>query len=391
MLRLLVVACSLCCAEAARSPIVLVGLYNTSTWSGHPIETASYTLPSVFTYNLRSDGTLSPIGRASAGLNVSWLTRHPKHDDLLYAVNEVNEYNGSKTGSVTTLRLDGATGTIAVAGRAATHAAGPVFTTVDSTGRWLLVANYVGGVLTVLPIEADGTVGADAADAQFQGAGSHSVYTKNSGFVLAPVLGADKVDLWRLDPTDGKLTPNPTSSHLSLPAGFGPRHLAFSPTDPSLVLLANEGGAATPSRLTHCAYDSATGVLTALRTLSTLPAGSDPAGLYPAEVLFAPDGGHAYVSVRDATDAKRDAVAIFRIAPHAAGNATAAEVALIGTVHTGHYPRSMALDPSGRLLVVANQKGATVSTYVRDDATGLLTPTGHSATFPDAPGFVLVV
>lgn len=369
---------------------MLVGLYNTSTYSGHPAETSTYSSPSIFTYNLGSDGTLSPLGSqggAPAGLNVSWVTRHPKHD-LLYAVNEVNEFNGTETGSITTLRLDSRTGKIVVTGRVSTHAAGPVFATVDSTGRWLLVANYVGGMLTVLPIDdVDGKVGVEVADKQFQGAGSHSVYT-DTAFVLAPVLGVDKVDFWVLGP-EGKLTPNPMVPHLSLPAGFGPRHLAFSPVDPSVALLADEGGAATPSRVTHCAYDGSLGVLTSVRSLSTLPEGHDPTGLFPAEVLFAPDGRHAYVSVRDATDAKRDAVAIFSVS--SAGNSSIPMVALIGSVSTGHYPRSMSLDPTGRILVVANQKGASLSTFTRDAVTGLLAATGHGASLPDAPAFVMVI
>eukprot|EP00966_Prymnesium_polylepis_P121963 2819105-Prymnesium_polylepis.2 len=102
-------------------------------------------------------------------------------------------------------------------------------------------------------------------------------------FVLAPVLGLDRVDQWSLSPRDGKLTPNPSAARLTLPSGFGPRHLAFSPADPKTVLLANEGGAATPARVTLCTFDSGSGTLTAVRTLSALPAAADPTDLYPAE------------------------------------------------------------------------------------------------------------
>ena len=337
----------------------------------------------------------------AAGLNVSWIAPHPTRRDLLYAISEVSEFDGSNTtGSVATLSFDRATGSCSVLGRASTHGAGPVFATTDATGHWLMVSSYVGGNLAVLHIGADGAIGKAAADVEFQGAGSHSVYVDPSSnrFVLAPVLGLDKVDLWSLGAKDGQLTPNPVASQLALPAGFGPRHLAFSPTDPSVVLLADEGGAATPSRVTLCRFNRTSGVLAVVHTLSTLAEGADPTALFPAEVVFAPDGRFAYVSVRDTTDAKRDAIAIFRVAPSRsvaaatdARSAKAPAIQRIGAVPTAHYPRSMALDPSGRVLVVANQKGASVATYTRDASTGLLTPAAHELPMPDSPGFVVVL
>jgi 6-phosphogluconolactonase (cycloisomerase 2 family) len=140
--------------------------------------------------------------------------------------------------------------------------------------------------------------------------------------------------------------------------------------------------------------------------------GTSSEGLYPAEVLFAPDGKYAYVSVRDATDAKRDAVAIFSVAAPAAaapatpsttaGTATSpasastatseASISLRGHVSTGHYPRSMSLDASGRLLIVANQKGKSLSSYWRNASSGWLTPAKQPpVAMPDSPAFVMIL
>ena len=389
------------CSFQADDPVVLIGLYNTSTYKGHPAETATYASPSVWSYTLDVEsGALVPHGSPiAAGLNVSWIAAHPTRRDLLFAVSEVNEFAGNATGSVATLRFQRASGECSVLGRVSTHGAGPVFATIDATGHWLLVSSYGTGNLAVLPIGADGAVGKAAADVKFQGAGSHSVYIDPSSnrFVLAPVLSLDKVDLWSLSLEDGQLAPNPVASQLTLPAGFGPRHLAFSPSDPAVVLLADEGGAATPSRVTLCSFNRTDGVLTTVQTISTLAEGADPTALFPAEVLFAPDGRFAYVSVRDATDAKRDVIAIFRVAAPSAASGTRAKnakvpaIKRIGAVPTGHYPRSMALDPSGRVLVVANQKGASVATYTRDASSGLLTPAAHELPMPDSPGFVVVL
>ncbi len=380
---------SLLLSALAQDSVVIVGLYNTSTWAGHPAETNSYQEPSVHGFSLGADGAMSRFGRLPAGLNVSWITGHPTRRDIFYAVNEVAEFDGATSGSVTTLRFSRTARDFEVLARATSGGAGPVFATVDATGRWLLVANYGGGTLAVLRIrDSDGTVDGTDARTYFEGAGAHSVYLDpvNGQFVLSPSLGEDLIAQWSLHPSNGSLTPNPSAPSLALPEGSGPRHLAFHPTAASMVVVADEGGAQSPVRLTVCRFDGQRGVLTALASVSALPEGADPTDLSPAEVLFAPDGRFVYISIRDATDAGRDAVAVLRVlstAPPA--------VELVGSTPTGHYPRSMALDPSGRLLLVANQKGGTVTSFARDEATGQLKPTGHAVALPDAPAFVTVL
>jgi 6-phosphogluconolactonase (cycloisomerase 2 family) len=42
-----------------------------------------------------------------------------------------------------------------------------------------------------------------------------------------------------------------------------------------------------------------------------------------------------------------------------------------------NYPRNFALDPSGRWLYVANQKGDTIVQFAVNAETGELTPTGR--------------
>jgi 6-phosphogluconolactonase len=158
-------------ASASASRIVLVGLYNTSTYAGHPAETGDYREPSVFSYSLDEvSGSLRPLGVVAAGLNVSWMARHPR-TGLIYAVSEVLEYQGNTTGSIATLALDETSASLSVLGRAATHSAGPVYASVDASGRWLVAAHYTGGSLTCLPIRDDGTVGASAAAIESQGPG----------------------------------------------------------------------------------------------------------------------------------------------------------------------------------------------------------------------------
>ena len=43
----------------------------------------------------------------------------------------------------------------------------------------------------------------------------------------------------------------------------------------------------------------------------------------------------------------------------------------------GDFPRGMGIDPSGRWLIVGNQKSATATVFAIDKRTGMLTPTGQ--------------
>jgi 6-phosphogluconolactonase len=44
----------------------------------------------------------------------------------------------------------------------------------------------------------------------------------------------------------------------------------------------------------------------------------------------------------------------------------------------GDFPRGMGIDPSGRWLIIGNQKSKTVTEFAIDKRTGMLTPTGQS-------------
>jgi DNA-binding beta-propeller fold protein YncE len=69
-----------------------------------------------------------------------------------------------------------------------------------------------------------------------------------------------------------------------------------------------------------------------------------------------PSGQFVYVGNRGAPSGGRNEIAVFRI------NGATGEPSLIQNVDThGFTPRTFALDPSGRLLVVGNQNSVSVS------------------------------
>ena len=380
-LRILLIGICGGVSTRASSPLVLVGLYNTSTWDGHPAETSLYAGVSVEAYLLDGNGTLRLQRGSSVGLNVSWIIPHPVLPALFYAVNEVGEYLGTATGSVVLLRLNRSTGELRTLDRVSSGGAGPVHLSVHSSGSHLLIANYNGGSLQVLALDRSSGYFGAATDLAQEGPGSHSSYLLPSNrFVFAPVLGLDKIDQWTLDANTGKLA---AAGELQLPSGTGPRHMAFHPAREGLALVADEGDGSSPCRLTVCSFDASVGKLSVLHTVSTLPGSISFVGVYPAEVLFSLDGRFAYVSNRDATSAGRDNIAVFSIGDDGTAK-------LLANTLTGHYPRSMSLNPTGDFIVVANQKGNSVMTFAVDVRTGLLHNPKLFA-LSDSAAFVTVV
>jgi len=90
--------------------------------------------------------------------NPSWIVIHPSKK-YLYAINEVTNYEGG-SGSVSAFAMDEASGDLTLINTMSSEGAGPAHMSLDRTGKFALVANYAGGTIAVLPIEADGRLGA---------------------------------------------------------------------------------------------------------------------------------------------------------------------------------------------------------------------------------------
>lgn len=300
--------------------------------------------------------------------DVSWIIQHPTMD-IVYALSESGNTVSAFLVHTYTWKLINEVQT----------GKGPVYLSMDDSGKFLFVAQYNAGKLSVYSIQDDGSIG-KMVDDHDQGFGTHSAVPnlKNEKFIYSPVLGLDKVDQWVLSDT-GKLTPNPSGASIQLPPGFGPRHMVFHPSIP-LAFIADEGNQTTPSRLTVCKYDSKTGALSYIDSHSTISKSVDPVDMYPAEILISESGEFIYISNRDASTKKRDSIATFQLTGHT--------LTMLGEAATGWYPRSMSLSADGTILLVGNQKDSSVITFKVDKATGKLTRTTSSKTFSNNVAFV---
>ncbi|MDQ3996898.1 MAG: lactonase family protein [Gemmatimonadota bacterium] len=324
--------------------------------------------------NTRS-GELRRVGSVSAGANPSFLAIHP-NGRVLYAVNEVTERDGKPTGAVSAFAIARDTGGLTLLNEQASGGGAPCYVSVDRHGRALLVANYVGGNVALLPVRADGALRAATHVAQHRGAGPNAarqeaphahciVADPSNRFALAADLGIDRVLVYRLDLDGGSLR-HVEGGDAQLRPGAGPRHLAFHPSLP-LVFVANE----LDSTVTTLRFDEERGTLSPLQTLSALPAGWTGTS-YVADVHVAPSGRTLYVSNRG-----HNSIAVFSVDP------SSGALALEEVVSTdGDWPRNFSLDPTGRWLLVANQRSASVVVFARDRESGRLTPTEQRLAVP---------
>jgi 6-phosphogluconolactonase len=321
-------------------------------------------------------GKLGEPRLAAEAVNPSFLAIHPNRK-FLYAVGEIDDFQGGKTGGVSAFAIDPKTGGLKLLNQKASQGKGPCHVNVDATGRDVLVANYGSGSVACLPVKADGTL--DDASSAIQHSGSsvnpqrqegphaHSINLDAANrYAMVCDLGLDKVLVYRFDPASGKLTANDPPSASVAPGG-GPRHLAWHPSG-KYAYANNE----MTSTVTAFTYDAAKGTLKEIGTVTTLPAGFDGKENSTAEVRVHPSGKTVYVSNRG-----HNSIAIFSVDP-ATGALTPA-----GHESTrGGVPRNFNLDPSGRWLLAANQDTGNVVVFAVDAASGKLMATGQEIKVP---------
>ena len=325
----------------------------------------------------RRSGQLRRVGSVDAGANPSFLAIHP-NGRVLYAVNELEKYKERATGAVSAFAIAGDTGALTRLNEQPSEGGAPCYLSVDRSAQVVLVANYVGGSIAVLPIQPNGALAPAAHVVQHTGKGpnaerqegphAHCILPDPSNrFALAADLGVDRVFVYRLDVSDKSLRPvEEGAGDAVMRPGAGPRHIAFHPTLP-LVFVANE----LDSTVVTLRFDAERGALSPLDTRSTVPAGWTGTN-YPADIHVAASGRTLYVSNRG-----HNSIAVFSVAK------STGALALEQVVSTdGDWPRNFSLDPTGRWLLVANQRSDSVVVFGRDADNGRLTPTRQRIALP---------
>lgn len=314
---------------------------------------------------------ITSLGLVAETTNPSWVAIHP-NGRFLYAVNEVQNYNGPNSGGVSAFSIDRATGKLTFLNEVSSRGADPCYISVDPSGKYALVANYTGGSIATFPIAADGRLGEASAFVQHtghginpkrqEGAHAHSIdLSPDEHFAFVDDLGLDQLLVYKFDNKKGSLKPN-NPPFAKLDAGAGPRHFALHPSGQFAYVISEMA-----STVTAFSFASKSGTFNRIQTISALP--EDFKGENDdAEIEVHPSGKFLYASNRG-----HDSITVFAIDP-AKGMLTLVEHAST----QGKEPRNFAIDPTGTLLFAENQNSNNVVVFRVDQNSGKLTPSGKT-------------
>jgi 6-phosphogluconolactonase len=330
----------------------------------------------VFRYSA-ADASMTHVTTVAGIANPSYLAIHP-NGEYLYAVSEVADpVDGRPTGAVHAFRIERPSGNLQALNHQITGGAGPCYLAVDATGRAVVVSNYDGGSVALLPLLGDGTLGPASDFIQHEGSSvnpqrqkephPHSVnIDPTNRLVLVPDLGQDKIVIYELDLEHGRLAAHNAQPWARTKSGAGPRHVAFHPNG-ELMFVVNE----LDSTVTSFGLNSEKGTLHMIDSWPTLPEGFDGKSSC-ADIHVHPNGQYLYASNRG-----HDSIAVFAI--------DAGRGLLKPQGHTptgGKTPRNFALDPTGQYLLAANQNSDDIHVLQVDARHGKLTPTGQKVEAP---------
>jgi 6-phosphogluconolactonase len=342
----------------------------------------------IYLYRLDlASGKLAPLALVAETVNPTYLAIHPSQR-FLYAANEISRFNGRRVGAVSAFAIEPESGKLTLLNQQSSGGDGPCHLLVDRQGKNVLVANYGGGSVCVLPIQTDGRLGEATTFIQHKGSSvdrrrqegphAHGIALDAEGRIaLVADLGLDKLMAYRLDAEKGVLTANEEPWGVVKP-GSGPRHIAMA-ANGKFTYVINEMG----SSITAFTYDSPRGALKEIQMVSTLP--DDFKGENTcAEIALLPSGKFLYGSNRG-----HNSIAVFAI------DANSGKLTFVEHRSTqGKTPRNFGIDPTGSYLLAANQDSNDIFVFRIDPETGKLAPTGQKVevgapvcvTFVPVPG-----
>lgn len=317
-------------------------------------------------------GNLKIINSEGGIDDPSFLDIHPSKKTL-YAVAELQ---GDQGGALVAFEINHDNGGLKKINAESTGS-GPCHVSLDSTGKFAVVANYDGGSVCVLPILEDGSIGGRSEFIQHNGgsmvnpqrqekAHAHSAnISPDNNFVVINDLGMDKLVVYEIDLTNGRLSELPESGADSAP-GVGPRHLDFHPNG-KWAFAINEIG----NTVTVYDYDRSNGNLTELQSISTLPDDFNGES-HTADIHVHPNGKFIYGSNRG-----HHSLTIFQI------DQSSGRLDLVGHQSTGgETPRNFLIHPNGSYIYAANQDSNDIHQFKVNLSDGTLTPVGSPVYCP---------
>ncbi len=311
-----------------------------------------------------SGGAWQPVQTLKEAADTSFLA-FDRRKRFLYAVHEGQE-------AVSAYAVDPTTGQLALLNTQPTGGSTPASLAVAPDGRFVIVANYFGGNVAVLPVGEKGELGPVSQLISLEGqpgpdkveqSQSHPhdvVFDPTGQYVLVPDKGFDRVFIYNYANDTGRLTPA-DPPFVTVEAGAGPRHLAFHPNG-RLAYLINE----LNSTITAFSYTANPLALQELQEVCTLPINFKGTNTC-AEIAVSASGKFVYGSNRG-----HDSIMVYAVDPDN-GQLNPIQREPTG----GKNPRFFMLDGTGERLYAANQDSDNITIFAVDRQSGQLSPTGQ--------------
>ena len=325
-------------------------------------------------------GDLSEPELAAEITNPSFLTISPDHR-FLYAISEDPLSLGpplDHSSYVSAFAIDPASGKLRLLNTVPASGTSTCHISIDKTGKYVFMANFGSGSISVIRVKEDGSLGELTSFIQDVGqsidpsiqteAHTHWVgVSPDNRFVVVSDLGLDRVFSFHFDQNTGKLSPLDAPYATVYPGG-GPRHFAFDPEGKFGYQLSEMSG-----NVDVFAWNSSDGKLTEVQRVQTVPHDFF-SGNHSAEIEVRPDGKFLYESNRRTQGENvrgPDTIGVYAI-DSKAGVLTPVQEILSG----GTMPRNFDIDPTGAYLLAANQLSNNVVVFAIDRSTGKLSKTG---------------
>lgn len=349
-------------AASAQNFYLFVGTYTTNGSKG------------IYVYRFdAAAGTAEWVSNTDSSSNPSYLAIAP-NKKYLYAVNETNK---AIPGRVSAFSFDSSLGTLHFINQQPTGGDDPCYVSVSKNNKWVMIANYSGGSVTVLSANDDGSLnpysqllqhtGKSKNEQRQEKAHVHSaVFSPAGDYLFTPDLGEDKVYAYKFNPAAAEPLTPAAKPYTAVTPGSGPRHFTFHPNKRFAYLIEELSG-------TVGVYNYAGGKLIKVQSIITHPK-EYTGDIGSADIHVSPDGKFLYASNRG----EENTITIFAISP------STGKLTLKGFQPVlGKTPRNFVIDPTGNYLLVANQQTNNVVIFKRNKQTGLLQQIGKGFDIPN--------
>ena len=277
--------------------------------------------------------------------NPSFITYSPNRD-YIYAVNE------NKDGSVSAFKVE--PDSLTFLNKVPSNGAHPCHIAINELGNKAVASNYSGGNFSIFNINANGEL-SEASQVLEHNTDSIVSHAHSAQFLGDDLYAADlgKNGVYQYHFANGTYE-KVSASIVPMQPNSGPRHFALT-KDGNFIYIINElSSTITSAKKTGSGFKP-------IETISTL-ADDFKDKSYCADIHLSADERFVYGSNRG-----ENSIVVFK---RDAETGTLEKIQNI-SVH-GDWPRNFTLDPTGKFLLVANQRSHNITVFSIDKANGTL-------------------